>query len=349
MRNFYHNTAIGRSMTDKFWATLGSDVMALNGYDSHPETAKLKPWTEAMFTGSSFSILNYETNFFDIITKTDMVKIHVGEISHLSAGRVHLTDGTDFESDVFLAHTGWKHVPPMKFLPEGIEKELGLPHAWAAENEQVPADDLANQRHLMDRADKEILERFPRLKQQPVWNKDYVPLTDTKGVDSKDEVTPCKPLTPYMLYHFIVPASERLLRARDTAFVGMLCNFSNVITAHLQGLWISAYFSGKLAIDPAAAVGNETAMDALRYQTVLHNRFGKWRYPTDWGNKCPNFIFDAVPYLELLLTDLGLEIYRKTNKGFMAEVTDPYGPEDYRDVNAEWEAKHGGGDKEQAS
>ncbi|KAK3316905.1 hypothetical protein B0H66DRAFT_562381 [Apodospora peruviana] len=344
MRNFYHGTAVGRGLVNQFWKTLGGDVITLNGYDSHPETAKLKPWTEAMFTATSFSILNYDTDFFELVKRPDSnIKIHIGEIDHLSPGRVHMADGTSFASDALLANTGWKHVPPMKFLPEGIDVELGLPHRINATDPRP--EDLANQQQLLEKADNEILRRFPRLKDQPVWNKNYVPITETKGIDSNsaDEVTPCTPLTPYMLHHFIVPPSERFLRSRDVAFIGMVSNFSNIITAHVQGLWISAYFSGKLAIDPAKAVGHETQMEELRYQTVLHNRFGKWRYPTDWGSKAPSFIFDAVPYLDLLLKDLGLEIYRKTGKGFGAEMYDPYGPEDYRGINEEWETKFGGG------
>ncbi|KAL2883369.1 hypothetical protein SGCOL_001049 [Colletotrichum sp. CLE4] len=333
-RNFLHGTAVGRSIVDAFWKVLGGDVMTLNAYDSHPDTAKLKPWTEAMFTGTSFSILNYETNFFDLV-KEGKVSVHLGEIDHLSAGKIHLSDGTEFPAEVLLAHTGWKHVPPIKFLPEGIEKELGIPHAPM---KNAPREDLAGQADLVDLADKEILQRYPRLKNQPVWNKSYVPLTDQKGIDSDDAVTPYRTLTPYMLHHFIVPPSERFLRTRDTAFIGMVCNFSNVITAHVQGLWISAYFSGLLAKDPAEAVGNDSAMQKLQYDTVLLNCFGKWRYPTDWGsNKCPSFVFDAVPYLDLLLGDLGLTHYRK--KGFMAEWYSPYGPEDYSDVNEEWQEK----------
>ncbi|KAL6354019.1 hypothetical protein LRP88_12650 [Fusarium phalaenopsidis] len=95
----------------------------------------------------------------------------------------------------------------------------------------------------------------------------------------------------------------------------MVSNFSNIITAHLQGLWISAYFLGRLAKDPTAAVGDEVSMSKLRYETVLHNRFGKWRYPIDWGNRNPSFIFDAVPYLDLLQRDLGLEPHRKAASG----------------------------------
>ncbi|RYP90683.1 hypothetical protein DL770_003221 [Monosporascus sp. CRB-9-2] len=338
IRNFYHGTAIGRAIVNTFWKILGNDVLTLNAYDSHPKTAKLKPWTEAMFTGASFSIMTYEKDMLELI-KGNGIDVHVGEIDHLSQGKVHLADGTEFESDVLVVNTGWKHVPPIKFLPEGIERELGIPHT---PEHDAPAEDLANQQDLLERADKEIFRRFPRLKDQPVWNKNYVPLTDQKGVDSSDEVTPCKPLTPYMLYRFILPPSPRFLRPRDTAFVGIVSNFSNMITAHLQGLWVSAYFSGLLEnSEPAAAAalgGGEEALRRLQYETVLHNRFGKWRYPTD-GTRNPNFIFDAVPYLDLLQRDLGLSPYHK--KGFLADWYDPYGPEDYREVNGVWLKKYG--------
>lgn len=312
-----------------FWKVLGSDVLTLNDYDAHPDTAKLKPWTEAMFTGASFSLLNYDKDVFKLV-QSDKIDVYVDEIDRLSPGKAHLASGTELICDAFLANTGWKHVPPIKFLPAGIEKELGIPHG-----------DLTDNQGMLRQVDEEILRRFPRLKQQPVWNKEYVPLTSQKGISSEDEVTPCKPLTPYMLYHFLVPPSPRFLRTRDVAFAGMISNFSNPITAHLSGLWISAYFSGKLAIDPAAAVDDEAALESMRYQTVLYNRWGKWRYPTDWGTRSPSFIFDAVPYFDLLQRDLGLSPYRKG--GWLAEMSEPYGPEDYCNVNQEWIATYGGG------
>ncbi|KAI0834646.1 FAD/NAD(P)-binding domain-containing protein [Hypoxylon sp. FL0890] len=328
IRSFFHRTSIGRFLVDRFWNILSQDVITLNKLDSHPDTAKLKPWLHVMFTGCSYSILNYDQDFFELV-KSDRVEIHIGEISGLSPGRVHLADGTEFESDAFLANTGWKHVPPMKFLPEGIERELGIPHEVV---DEAPAEDLANQRTLIERADKEILERFPRLKQQPVWNKKFIPLTEQKGISS--DLASRTPSTPYMLYRFLVPPSPRFLRPRDIAFIGLQTNFSNTITAHISALWINAYFSGKLARDPAKAVDDKEAMEKLQYETMLHNRFGKWRYPTEWGNKGPNFIFDAVPYFDLLQHDLGLNPYRKG--GMFAEISSPYGPEDYRNINEEW-------------
>ncbi|SPQ27073.1 fee1d58e-21ec-4d75-a55d-3a4d30cd2ab5 [Thermothielavioides terrestris] len=342
-RNFLHGTALGRKIVDTFWSILGGDVLTLNGFDKHPETAKLKPWLPAMFVGTSFSILNYDTDFYQLV-RDGKIKVHISEITHLSPGKVHLSDGVQLAADVLLANTGWKHVPPVKFLPEGIEKELGVPHAPDNNNTAGTAEkDLACQQDLIDEADRQILQRFPRLKDQPVWNKAFVPLLEQKGLASSDAVTPCTPLSPYMLHRFMVPVSPRFLRARDVAFVGAVSNFSNVLTAHLQGLWVGAYFAGRLAataLPPAGAPpeGADVDLDALRRETVLHNRFGRWRYPVDWGTgRAPSFIFDAVPYMDLLLRDLGLDPHRK--KGAFAEMFSPYGPEDYRDVNKDWEAK----------
>lgn len=332
IRNFLHGTALGRAIVNTFWGILGNDVLTLMDFDSHPETAKLKPKTLPMFTADSFSILNYDGDFLELV-RSGKVQIYESDFERLSPGKVHLSDGTSFEADAMLAGTGWKHSPPMKFLPEGIEAELGLPHEMT---EKAPLEDLANQQDLFRRADAEITQRFPRLKDEHVWNEDYVPVTKIDGidVDSKDATT--KPLTSYMLHNFIVPPSERFLRPRDIAFVGMVGTFSNTIAAHIQGLWVSAYFLGSLAKDPANAVGDEAAMQHLRYQTVLSNRWGKWRYPTDWGtNKTPCFIFDAVPYLDLLQNDLGVKPHRKG--GAVAEMWSPYMAKDYQTINDEWE------------
>ncbi|KAM0721941.1 hypothetical protein Q7P37_002867 [Cladosporium fusiforme] len=337
IRRFLHRTAFGRSIVNTFWRILGNDVLSLMKFDKHPETAKLKPRLPAMFAADSFSILNYDTDFMNLI-KSGKVQIHAAEFDHFSPGKVHLSDGSEHASDAMLASTGWNHVPPMKLLPEGIERELGLPHEPTPD---APEEDLANQYDLLEKADLEILDRFPRLKDQPVWNANYVAVTDLKSIDSEDKVTPCKPLTPYMLHRFIVPPSERFLRTRDIAVVGMSGNFSNVITAHIQGLWISAYFQGRLVRDPAAAVGDEIAMHDLRYQAVLHNRWGRWRYPTDWGNRAPCFIFDAVPYLDLLQHDLGVNPFRKG--GILSEMWSPYISRDYRTINEDWMKVTSGG------
>jgi len=43
--------------------------------------------------------------------------------------------------------------------------------------------------------------------------------------------------------------------------------------------------------------------------------------------------------MDLLLADMGLRVRRK--KSWWAEITEPYGIEDYRNVNEEWDDKFG--------
>jgi hypothetical protein len=236
-------------------------------------------------------------------------------------------------------------IPPLKFLPDGIEAELGLPHLPSLEPSPT---DLASQRAVFDKADAEIVTRFPRLKDPGHFNPRYVPLAEQKGVIVESKLTPTSPVSSFLLYHFMVPAQEKFLRSKDIAFAGFSMNFSNAMTAHLEGLWISAYFDGTLLRDPSLAVNGKTppgdskvawTLERLQYEAVLHNRFGKFRYPHDYGAKHPDFVFEAVPFMDMLLADLGLKIHRKGS--WFKEMTDPYGPEDYRDVNDEWEKKFG--------
>jgi len=83
--------------------------------------------------------------------------------------------------------------------------------------------------------------------------------------------------------------------------------------------------------------GWEPTLEEVQYQTVLHNRFGKWRYSGDHAAMYPSFVFEAVPYLDMLLKDLGLENHRK--KGWWREMTEAYTVEDYKGVNGEWQRR----------
>ncbi|KAK2604768.1 hypothetical protein N8I77_007668 [Diaporthe amygdali] len=333
IRRFWHETSIGRTITRAFWWVLTNDVVTLNQYDKHPETKKLKPWSDAFYSGTSFSILNYSTNFFDLV-KSGTVKIHIADLVRLSPSTVHLSDETSFKTELLLCATGWKHVPPLKFLPEGIEKELGLPH--------VPSDDEPIWRSdLVHKADREILTRFPRLRDQPKSDGKFVPLAEAKGLSARfqGEVDPSNHtrLTPYTLYRFMVPPLPKFLATRDIAFTGFATNFSTATSIYLQALWISAFFDGDIAVqEPGSDTDHEVA-EKLKYNTVLYSRFGRWRYPAGRGSQLPDFVFDAVPYFDLLMGDLGLKVHRK--KGWFAEATDPYGPADYADILSEWVAK----------
>jgi len=326
IRRLLHRTYIGRLLVGGFWKVIMNDVLSLNKYESHPNTAKLKPWDDVMSTGTSYGLINYETDIWDVI-KSDLVNIHISDVAYLSPGSVHLADGTKLEADALLAHTGWKQTPSIKFLPEGIESDLGIP---SASGEGLSETVSRSQQAMLDEADTEIQVQLPMLANRRTNG----PHGSSKpGISSKDS----KIGESFLLYRFLVPSSHRFLMVRDIVFVGLVQNFSNITNAHIQGLWASAYFNGLLLRDPGRTelLENKTALENIRREAILHNRYGKWRYPSDWGvDKSPSFIFDAVPYFDLLLRDLGVNSWRKGP--FWREILGPYGPRDYKDINEEW-------------
>jgi hypothetical protein len=137
-----------------------------------------------------------------------------------------------------------------------------------------------------------------------------------------------------------------LVKERSIAFLGIETTINTAILAQTQALWATAYFNDKLSIVPTitSTAGNDTTNDAdyvadLEWETALHTEFGKWRYPGGFGRRNPDFVFDAIPYVDLLLRDLGLKVHRKN--GMIAEMFEPYGPEDYRGLIEEWKSVHG--------
>jgi hypothetical protein len=321
IRNFYHRTAIGRFITNTFWGILGGDVITLNKYDSHPETKKLKPWIPAFWVASGLSILNYETDFFALV-REGKVHVHIADITFLSPNTVHISTGEALHADALAVASGWKSRPPLKFLPAGIEAELGIPHVVSSESER------AHIAELNKRADEEIFARFPRLKDQPVANKKLTPITETSGVvESKTEKL--EELEPYRLWKLMVP--PKFVESRDIAFAGALMSIQTTMVAQTQGLWIADFLGGPSKIaDPLRALSPEQ----LEYETHLVARFGKWRYPGGYGARFPDFVFDGIPYIDGLLRDLGLKCHRKAS-GFK-EATEPYGVDDYRGLVSEY-------------
>lgn len=325
VRSFLHGTWLGRKIVDAFWAILADDVVQLNEYDKHPETKKLKPWVSPFWIASSLSILNYPTNFFDLV-KDGTIKVHIADLERLSDHTVHLSSGEALPSSALICSTGWRCTPNLKFLPEGIDRELGFP--WSV--------DPLNE-NLVKEAGEEILRRFPRLRDQPKPNPNYTPLNE-----QSEAAVP----HPFRLAKFMVPLS--LVKERSLAFMGITMTINTTLIAQTQALWISAYFKGDLtpttrescplAVRAASDLKTEDTSEIdLAWETALFTEFGKYRYPGGFGRRNPDFVFDAIPYVDLMLGELGLSPQRK--HGLLARCFQPYGAEDYRGLVEEWKSK----------
>lgn len=297
IRRFLHGTFIGRWIVDTFWKILSSDVISANGYDSHPEMKKLKPWQSAFWIGSGLSILNYETPLFDLV-KEGKIRVHIGQIDHLEKKTVVLADGTRLHADVVICSTGWKKESSIKFQGLGPE-QFGL--------DVSPAE----RTRLNQKADEDVLRMFPRLRDQPELR-----------------FTP-KASDPLRLYRFIVPSGYAF--SRSIAWVGAVSSVSTATCATVQGHWTAAYLSNRLDRLPSTK-------DEIIEEIMLHTQWGKWRYPCGYGASLPDFVFEGLPYVDLLLRDMGLDVNRKQT--WWAKLTEPYMPRDFAGLIEEWKAVH---------
>lgn len=353
LRRFLHNTSVGMWIVDRFWDILAGDVTALNGLDKHPETKKLKPWIPAFWTASSLSILNYPENIYEYV-KSGAIKVHVADIDYLSEAKVHLSTGETLKADALVCASGWKHRPSMKFIPEGTDRSLGLPHTTSEKRDLDP---------LIQKADDYILKNYPRLQDQPVINKYYKAPTSSTDGQLGGSSNPYDLDQPFRLYRFMVPPAY--INDRSIGYTGMMQSLHTCICAQAQALWLTAYFGGDLprkipspssqSAQPDSTLINgelkTTSSPAsfdeasVAWQTILHSQFGRWRYPAGHGDRYPDVAFDAIPYVDMLLRDLGLQWKRKWKQGgwgrWWRELFWPYAPADYVGLVDEWKTAKG--------
>lgn len=301
-KRFLHGSFVGRWFVKMFWSLLEKDVLDYSKFDSHPEMKKLKPWFGSFWSGTSLSILNYPTDFYDYV-RSGMVRVHHGDIVKLSPHTLHLSTGEELEVDALHCSTGWKHEPAIKFSPPSLATKLGF-----------PGQHDASSGDLTEKIDGEILSRFPMLKNQP----NVTPKRDpAKPPILQKEV-------PYRLYRYMIPPARA--QERNFAVAGCLLTLGQPATAQLQALWIMAYLDGSLQLTKSK--------EEMTYETELFQRFGRWRFPGGYGGRVGDFVFENLPYYDNLLEDLGLKFKRKG--GWLKEISEPYSPRDYTGIVKEY-------------
>lgn len=116
-------------------------------------------------------------------------------------------------------------------------------------------------------------------------------------------------------------------RMHNFAFIGFHQSIHTALVAQAQALWITAYLQGQLCPDMEDA-------GACRSWTYLHTEYQQLRR---LGSPFPDLVVDSIPYIDLLLTDLGLSAARKKG-GFewWRELFEQYSPRDYGGIVDEW-------------
>lgn len=326
LRGLLHRTWLGRKTTSLFWHFLTRSIHRVNGYDSHIATAPLKPWTNTFWMGNSLSTHNYEHNWFDLVTQ-GKIRVHIAEVVKLDEDMVHLSTGDALDTDVLVCCTGWKAAPPISFEPTSLPESLGLPGPRSVAPE------------MFVRARTNIVTQSPDLQQLPERNitgstksREHLPSIKVNIEKSADE-------HPYQLYRFMVPADDRFLRHRTLAVLGAHLSLHAVAVAQAQALWITAYFLDQVPTIQVGAIDN-VMKQRIQQQTILETEFQRIRHPPSAGGsgeRYPDLVFESIPYIDMLLQDLGLRVKRK--QSWFQEWLTSYEIHDYRGLVEEWKLR----------
>jgi cation diffusion facilitator CzcD-associated flavoprotein CzcO len=309
--HFLHGTSIGKRLCNYFWNALDRKIKSINGYKSHPELAKLEPWTTPFWMGNSLSIHNYETDWFQLV-REGKIKIRIAEIDCLQTNKVILKDGAQLDAEVLVCCTGWKSKPIVRFHD-------GFTSLTAATG--------AVQRDI-ERAKSQISNHL-----------DYLKIQQKRLVNAPKLETGNRELSfaaSEQLYRFMIPWHPTYLQHRNLAYIGAHSSIHAVLVAQVQALWITAYFDDKIEgldrtkLDP----------EAIRYDTILNGVYGMLRRPKECGgaaDKHADLVLDSVPYMDCLLDDLCLKVNRKTR--LWSTAFGSHKPRDYKGLVKEYKAR----------
>ncbi|KAK4629684.1 FAD-dependent monooxygenase DEP4 [Fulvia fulva] len=311
LRRILHSSTLGRCLTTAFWIVLGNCARRHNRYSSHKGTALLEPWSSTYWMGNSLSINNYPNDWFDHARAGNVV-VHHAEVTSVCERDVMTTEGTLQDVDAIVCCTGWKHLPSIRFEPSISE---------------ISGSIAAHEIDFIMAARGQILQDTPALR----YRARDLPLLNSDKSAQIDDVD-----ATYRLYRGLVPRQPSSMLARNLAFIGLDFSLHTVLLAQAQALWITAFFSDR--IDHLQ--DDNVDYDRVAREAILLSEYEKLRRPSSAGGsgeKFPDLVFDSLPYVGLLLNDLGLKPQRKQT--WFQELFSAYSLQDYRGLVEEWKLR----------
>ena len=197
--------------------------------------------------------------------------------------------------------TGW--LPHSQLFPTPVALDFGLPTPIADTN----PNEIAAWETLEERADRNILARFPLLRHPPAYFK------------KKPSYTPCR------LYKAMVPVGD--IQDHSIIFLGKQIVGNNFRASEVQALWAVAYLDGNIPLQRQGMeleIAETVAWSRRRY--LSKGDLGSW------------FYFDALDYTDMLLEQVGLRSHR--SKGWLKDLFGPCRAADLKNLADEYIKAH---------
>jgi hypothetical protein len=213
---FWHQSRIGIAVSAFFWRMITIKWWTAAGYDKDARLLPLKP-SRPVYYLHTIGITN-SVDLWETVAKAKVVRTG---IDRLSGYNIILKNGENITCDALVACTGWD--ARCGIFSTEQSAELGLP----VDLMEASVSDRKNWDSLIAEADKEVLLRFPRLEEQPVFS---------RGSESTSTAK---------LYRSMIPTNPKF-NDGSLVFLGHFMSRDTMTLAEIQALWAVSYMNGKL-------------------------------------------------------------------------------------------------------
>ncbi|KAL4970919.1 uncharacterized protein BDV14DRAFT_194705 [Aspergillus stella-maris] len=128
-------------------------------------------------------------------------------------------------------------------------------------------------------------------------------------------------------------APPSLREDHSIAILGTVTTFNTPLVPEVQALWALVYLNHAREFTRHHPQDKESALR----EATLHFEFVALWLPTNHGSRNADFVFKVLPYLDMLLEDLGLRTARK--ESWWRNVFIPHQPRDYAGLVEECKAR----------
>ena len=230
-------------------------------------------------------------------------------VDSVNQGGALLRSGEQIDCDYLIYATGWGD--HFRYFSPEMKDELGIPQ-YDKSTPTVPAK-LDLWEFYDKAADEAVAKNLPLLAQGPDYGK----------VHPNRKVTRRK----WRLYNRCIPFNNAKANDRSLAILGQIHTTQTPTVAHVQSLWAVLYLLGEV---------NLPSEEAIIKDIAEWNAWTRKRY-SSVGERYPYALFDWIPYLDRLLTDMELKTQRTSNR--ISDFFTPYGPHCYANVLDEYSTK----------